>query len=121
MSNLPFREKYTEKRRKEEADRIIQKYPDRVPVIVERAPKSSITLIRKNKFLIPMDLTVGQFVYVIRKRIKLAPEEAIFLFINDIIPSIDTLMSELYEQQKSSDNFLYVLYHSENVFGDYFP
>jgi hypothetical protein len=29
---------------------------------------------------------VGQFVYVIRKRIKLSPEKAIFIFINNILP-----------------------------------
>lgn len=34
----------------------------------------------------PADLTVGQFVYVIRKRIKLPPEQAIFIFINDRLP-----------------------------------
>jgi GABA(A) receptor-associated protein len=44
-------------------------------VIVERAPKSDIAEIDKKKYLVPMDLTVGQFVYVIRKRIKLSPEK----------------------------------------------
>ncbi len=28
----------------------------------------------------------GQFIYVIRKRIKLDPEKAIFIFVNDTIP-----------------------------------
>jgi hypothetical protein len=46
-----------------------------VQVIVERAPKSDIAEIDKKKYLVPMDLTVGQFVYVIRKRIKLSPEK----------------------------------------------
>ena len=34
----------------------------------------------------PADLTVGQFVYVIRKRIKLSPEKAIFIFVNNVLP-----------------------------------
>jgi GABA(A) receptor-associated protein len=54
-----------------ESDRIRAKYPDRVPCIVEKAEKSDIAAIDKKKFLVPSDLTVGQFVYVIRKRIKL--------------------------------------------------
>jgi GABA(A) receptor-associated protein len=33
--------------------------------------KSDIATIDKKKYLVPADLTVGQFVYVIRKRIKL--------------------------------------------------
>lgn len=36
---------------------------------------------RPSRFLVPADLTVGQFVYVIRKRIKLSPEKAIFIFV----------------------------------------
>lgn len=34
----------------------------------------------------PADLTVGQFVYVIRKRIKLSPEKAIFIFVKNVLP-----------------------------------
>jgi hypothetical protein len=35
---------------------------------------------------VPSDLTVGQFVYVIRKRIKLSPEKAIFIFVKNVLP-----------------------------------
>ncbi len=34
----------------------------------------------------PADLTVGQFVYVIRKRIKVSPEKAIFMFVKNTLP-----------------------------------
>lgn len=34
----------------------------------------------------PADLTVGQFVFVIRKRIKLDAEKAIFVFVDNILP-----------------------------------
>merc|ERR1711938_123213 len=44
------------------------KHPDRIPVIVEKRPRdATLPLIDKKKFLVPADLTVGQFVYVIRK------------------------------------------------------
>jgi hypothetical protein len=33
---------------------------------------------------VPQDLTVGQFVYVIRKRIKLPAEKAIFIFVDEV-------------------------------------
>ena len=71
----------TEKR-KSEAERIRAKYPDRVPVICEKADRSDIPDIDKKKYLVPADLTVGQFHYVIRKRIKLAPEKALFFYKN---------------------------------------
>jgi len=67
---------------------------------------------------VPVDLTVGQFVYVIRKRIKLPSEKAIFIFVNDILPPTAALISTIYEEHKDEDGFLYVLYSGENTFGE---
>jgi len=55
-------------------------------------------------------LTVGQFCYVIRKRIKLAPEKAIFIFVNEVLPPTAALMSSIYEEHKDEDGFLYITY-----------
>lgn len=38
-------------------------------VIVERAPKSRLRDLDKKKYLVPSDLTVGQFYFLIRKRL----------------------------------------------------
>ena len=104
-------------RRRSESDRIRAKYPDRVPVICERADRSDVPDIDKKKYLVPADLTVGQFIYVIRKRIKLPPEKAIFIFVDNVIPPTASLMSAGYEVQKDEDGFLYVTYSGENTFG----
>lgn len=64
-------------------------------VICEKADRSDIPDIDKKKYLVPADLTVGQFVYVIRKRIKLSPEKAIFIFINNVLPPTGRLPSML--------------------------
>lgn len=109
----PIKEK-----RKAEASRILQKFNDRIPVICEKVEKSDIAEIDKRKYLVPSDLTVGQFVYVIRKRIKLPSEKAIFIFVNDILPPTAALLSTVYEEHKDEDGFLYVLYSGENTFGD---
>jgi GABA(A) receptor-associated protein len=66
-----FKDLHDKEDRISESTRIRAKYPDRVPCIVEKAEKSDIPTIDKKKFLVPSDLTIGQFVYVIRKRIKL--------------------------------------------------
>lgn len=58
----------------------------------------------------PADLTVGQFVYVIRKRIKLSPEKAIFIFVDEVLPPTAALMSSIYEEHKDDDGFLYITY-----------
>ena len=66
-----FKDEFPLESRVSESTRIRSKYPDRVPCIVEKAEKSDIPNIDKKKFLVPCDLTIGQFVYVIRKRIRL--------------------------------------------------
>lgn len=68
--------------------------------------------------MVPADLTVGQFVYVIRKRIKLSPEKAIFIFVSgNVLPPTASLMSTVYEEHKDEDGFLYITYSGENTFG----
>ena len=57
-----FKIEHTLEKRKNESSRIRDKYPDRIPVIVERANKSDMPEIDKKKYLVPGDLTVGQFV-----------------------------------------------------------
>jgi len=88
-----------------------------VPVICEKDERSDIEQIDKCKFLVPQDLTVGQFIYVVRKRIKLAPEKAIFLFINNTLPPTAALMGQIYEEQKDPCGFLFCKYAGESVYG----
>lgn len=104
-------------KRQAEAARITQRFKDRVPVICEKVENSDIPEIDKRKYLVPVDLSIGQFVYVIRKRIKLPSEKAIFIFVNDILPPTAALISTIYEEHKDEDGFLYVLYSGENTFG----
>ncbi|CRK21227.1 Autophagy-related protein 8 like [Verticillium longisporum] len=113
-----FKDEHPFEKRKAEAERIRQKYSDRIPVICEKVEKSDIATIDKKKYLVPADLTVGQFVYVIRKRIKLSPEKAIFIFVDEVLPPTAALMSSIYEEHKDEDGFLYITYSGENTFGD---
>ncbi|GAA5821798.1 hypothetical protein JCM10212_005333 [Sporobolomyces blumeae] len=117
MVRSKFKDEHVFEKRKAEAERIRQKYPDRIPVICEKADKTDIPAIDKKKYLVPADLTVGQFVYVIRKRIKLAPEKAIFIFVDEVLPPTAALMSQIYDEHKDEDGFLYVTYSGENTFG----
>jgi len=103
--------------RREESQKIRRKYPDRIPVVVEKVSSSSIPDIDKRKFLVPSDLTVAQFMYIIRKRIQLAPEKAMFLFVNKMLPTTSSTMGIIYDEHKDEDGFLYIAYSGENTFG----
>ncbi|KAL5972606.1 riboflavin kinase [Asimina triloba] len=74
-------------------------------------------LLNDYRYLVPADLSLGQFVYVIRKRMDLSPEKAIFIFVNNILPPTAALMSSIYEENKDEDGFLYMTYSGENTFG----
>nr|XP_015091132.1 gamma-aminobutyric acid receptor-associated protein-like 1 [Vicugna pacos] len=86
-------------------------------VIVEKAPKARVPDLDKRKYLVPSDLTVGQFYFLIRKRIHLRPEDALFFFVNNTIPPTSATMGQLYEDNHEEDYFLYVAYSDESVYG----
>ncbi|CAN6712596.1 unnamed protein product [Malus baccata var. baccata] len=121
MAKSYFKQEHDLEKRRAEAARIRDKYPDRIPVIVEKVERSDIPNIDKKKYLVPADLTVGQFVYVIRKRIKLSAEKAIFIFVDNVLPPTGAIMSAIYEEKKDEDGFLYVTYSGENAFGYQIP
>ncbi|XP_022886488.1 autophagy-related protein 8f-like isoform X3 [Olea europaea var. sylvestris] len=86
MANNSYKIQNRLEKRKAESTRMREKYPDRIPVIVEKAGRSDVPDIDKKKYLVPADLCIGQFVYVVRKRIKLSAEKAIFVFVDNILP-----------------------------------
>ena len=112
-----FKKLHSLEKRTQESVHIKKKYPDIIPVIVEKLDKSTIYDIDKKKFLVPCDLTVSQFVYVIRNRLKLAQEDSIFIFVNNSLPNSSSLVSQIYKEHKDEDGFLYVSYSGENTFG----
>merc|ERR1712012_1105172 len=81
-----YKEEHPFEKRRAEGEKIRRKYPNRVPVIVEKAPKARLGDLDKKKSLVPSDLTVGQFYFLIRKRISLRPEDALFFFVNNTFP-----------------------------------
>ena len=76
-----------------------------------------IHFVDKHKYLVPSDLTAGQLIYVIRKRLNLKENKAIFLFINNVLPPTSYSLNYLYELYKDDDGFLYITYSGENTFG----
>ena len=118
MLNYNFKYEVSFQDRLAESTRILAKYPDRKPIICEKASNQiDLPSIDKRKYLVPNDLTIGQFVYVIRKRMKLNPEQALCLFINYKMLSSTEHMGQIYHKEKDNDGFLYIKYYKENVFG----
>lgn len=114
--------------------------------LLRRLPRATHQILRKRskcnphspapltycRYLVPSDITVGKFVYEIRKHMKLSPEKAIFLFVNNTLPPTGmrvafclgwyllvagALVASIYERYKDEDGFLYFTYSGENTFG----
>tara|TARA_B110000444_G_C18818464_1_gene586418 strand:+ start:73 stop:411 length:339 start_codon:yes stop_codon:yes gene_type:complete len=111
-----FKQKFTLEARKEEASRILSKYPNRIPVICERA-NNEIKDLDKKKYLIPSDLKMIDFLMVIRRRLRLPAHQSIFVFVNDKLINGSEMMSKVYEEEQDEDRFLYVMYGGESTFG----
>ena len=77
-----FKKKYSFEKRLEESREIIEKYTGRVPIIVEKHHDCTLPTVDKCKYLVPKDMTIMEFVYVVRKRIELKPSQSLFITIN---------------------------------------
>ena len=114
-----FKKLHSLEKRKEESKRVLEKYEDRIPLIIVKDKNSQLPDIDKYKFLAPHDLTLGQFMYVVRKRIELDESQALFFFINEtVMVNTSQNMISIYSSYKDEDGFLYISYCGENVFGN---
>mmetsp|Transcript_25811 Transcript_25811/g.29484 ORF Transcript_25811/g.29484 Transcript_25811/m.29484 type:complete len:124 (-) Transcript_25811:137-508(-) len=114
-----YKESLSFQKRKQDADTMIEKYPRRVPVIVERVRQDAfMPTMDVRKFLIPSYFDMARFNALIRKRLSLSKEHAIFLMFDDnTIMTSGKLMSQIYKEKMDKDGFLYVKYSSEKVTG----
>lgn len=126
--NADFRKQFDYESRCNESARIREKYINRVPIIVHRSThEKNLPNINRRKFLVPNDLTMAQFMYVLRRRIQLPSETSMFLFVGDsidkgkrnsgaLVPTSKTI-AQIDEEFRNPDGFVYILYAGESTFG----
>lgn len=104
--------------RKQEIEIIKEKYPDKVFIYLEKNKNcKNINEINKHKYLCPKDMLFSQFIYIVRKRLKMTNKQSIIFFINNSIPNPTSSMLEIYQKNKNIDGFVYIEYTGENFFG----
>ena len=99
------------------SEKIMKKYPDKIPVVVTKFKNTNLPEIKKSKFIVPKDMKFTNFVYIIRKHIKITSDKAIFITINGKLSPSNSTIGEIYNDMKNDDGFLYMEYSSENTFG----
>jgi len=118
-SNKPFKIRKSLSTRKEEVNGIRAKFPTKIPVIVERYSKeASLPVLDKTKFLVPQELSMAQFVTIIRNRMQLSSTQAFYLIVNNkSMANMTKTLAEVYSETQDEDGFLYVTYASQEMFG----
>lgn len=106
-------------KRKEECEKVLKKYPDRIPIVIEKDPKTQIKEIDRTKFLVPNDLTIQHLIYIIRKKLDLSKDTSLFMLVNgNKSVTGEAGLQETYEKYKDrEDGYLYILYTSELTWG----
>jgi GABA(A) receptor-associated protein len=117
MSEM-FKNEFSFEKRLSESTKILDKYENRIPVIITQSKECRLPPIDKNKYLIPFDLTIAQFLNVLRKRIKLDDSQSLYIYVNkSIMPATSATFTSIYDKHKDKDGFLYLIYCGENTFG----
>ncbi|KAM4584950.1 microtubule-associated protein 1 light chain 3 gamma isoform 2-T2 [Odontesthes bonariensis] len=119
LQSRPFKLRKSFATRKQEVAGIRSKFPNKIPVIIERYEREKyLPPLDKTKFLVPHELTMTQFVTIIRNRMALLPSQAFYLLINNSgLASMSLTMAQVYKDHQDEDGFLYMTYASQEMFG----
>ena len=97
-------------------DTLRAQHPHRVPIVMAQHEGCPYTL-DKTKYLVPDDLTAQQFLYVLRKRLRLRASEAMFLMCGASLVPGNATAQELHAKHADDEGVLRLTYSAENVFG----
>ena len=119
MTDFKYKTDHNLEERKQEANRILNEYSNRIPIICERAPNSKLPSINKSKYLVPGDMTISQFQFIIRKQLDLNENYALYLLTNKGVSLVGNItIRQIYINYKDKqDDFLYLYYESELTWG----
>ena len=104
-------------KRAAEARRVRERYPGNVPLLVEKHSGCRLPDLPNLKYLVSREMTVGQFSYVIRRKMALDPSHALFvLFAKKLLPT-SALMGNVYDEHAEDDGLLYAVYRQDSAYG----
>ena len=111
---------YDESTKEDDARKVKEKFPDRIPIYVtgDRSTNTSTYELDKRRFLAPGDMKVGQFMFVLRKRMQLPPTHAMFVYNNGRLLMNTMSIQDVYHNRSNKDqSYLDMNYAFENTFG----
>ncbi len=118
-ADFKYKNDHNLEERKNESSRILREYQNRLPIICELAPQSQLPPLKKTKYLVPSDMTINQFLFIIRRSIDLNQGLALYLFTSDkkTVTGNKTIMDLYGNHKDKEDNFLYLYCDCELIYG----
>ncbi len=123
QNNNKYKDTMSFEDRKKRSTSLLLKYQDKYPVILEKSKKDKyLPNIEKSKLLVSHDMTVTTIIQLLKKNIKINEHTAIYIMTtdkenNEIMLSGAQSITNIYDNYKNNDGFLYLEYCTENVFG----
>jgi hypothetical protein len=117
-----FKQLNSTSKRKKNSEYILNRYPDRIPIIVEYSHDfpNEFKHLEKQKFLVPNELIINDFLAIIRKYIKLEQTKALcFMCNHKLLCATDTLQQVYTKNKDQEDQFLYIIIMIESTFGTF--
>lgn len=120
-----FEKQITEEKRRADCNKIMERYPERVPVVCERAPRGGdVPQINSKKFLVPKQMSVSQLIVVVKNQLGAEGHPSFnenaalyFTLRNRTTLQPNTKLEVAHNEHRSPDGFLYMHYSVETVFG----
>ena len=119
MGNKDLYEDYKTKNTLEERKKMFlelqAEHKNRIPVIVEFYKKDKKYFKVSNnerffKFLMDKYITISQFIFLLRRKIKAEEDNDIFLLCKSILLPMEITIERVYNKYKDEDGFLYLEY-----------
>jgi hypothetical protein len=104
---------------RKEYEVVKHKYPHHIPVVVKC--KGRLLKLKKTKFLISEDTTIGQVMFILRKKLEDVENKssiALFLIVNNTLLPSNQLLIEAYQNNKDeATGMLFITLCQESTFG----
>ncbi|CAK83957.1 unnamed protein product (macronuclear) [Paramecium tetraurelia] len=114
-----YKESHNLEERKKRVQEQLAKYPEMIPIIVEKIPGCKLPQLQKVKFLVNSSFCFNEFKNTIKKKLNLDEKTStLFMYCGKTLMNEHEKLKKIYDQYKDpEDGFLYLQYADAETFG----